>query len=113
MDRLKSEKTTQTAILAMETLNKAIEVDKGYEEKFLRNHLTEIFRSNTIMELVDRLKKVRNMIDELEDIPQKISIKSGTELFLRFTTLRVQNILHSESDIGKIKKELGTVFQFI
>ena len=59
------------------------------------------------MELVDRLKKVRNMIDELEDIPQKISIKSGTELFLRFTTLRVQNILHSESDIGKIKKELG------
>ena len=30
MDRLKSEKTTQTAILAMETLNKAIEVDKGF-----------------------------------------------------------------------------------
>lgn len=81
--------------------------------EYFRNDLMGIFSSNTIMELVDRLKKVRNMIDELEDIPQKISIKSGTELFLRFTTLRVQNILHSESDIGKIKKELGTVFHFI
>lgn len=35
MDRLKSEKTTQTAILAMETLNKAIEVDKGFKVLFL------------------------------------------------------------------------------
>lgn len=36
MDRLKSEKTTQTAILAMETLNKAIEVDKGYEGRIFQ-----------------------------------------------------------------------------
>ena len=36
MDRLKSEKTTQTAILAMETLNKAIEVDKGYKSRLFQ-----------------------------------------------------------------------------
>jgi len=83
--------SSQTAILAMETLNKAIEIDKG---------------SNTVMELVDRLKTVRKMLDKFDTVPQKTSIQSGTDLFLRFTTHMVQNILHVESDIGRVKKAL-------
>ena len=58
------------------------------------------------MELVDRLKTVRKMLDKFDTVPQKTSIQSGTDLFLRFTTHMVQNILHVESDIGRVKKAL-------
>lgn len=58
------------------------------------------------MELVHRLDDVRKLIDQLQKIPQKTSIKSGTELFLRFTTLMVQDIFHSESDIDRVKQAL-------
>jgi translation initiation factor 2B subunit (eIF-2B alpha/beta/delta family) len=65
-----------------------------------------MLRSNTIMELVKRLDHVRKMIENLQEIPQKTSIKSGTELFLRFTTLMVHDILHYEASFDRVKLAL-------
>lgn len=81
----------QSAIIAMETLLEAIKIDKS---------------STTIMELIDRLGSVRKLLADIDIVPQKASIKSGSELFLRFTTMMISDIMHQSSDFDKVKEAL-------
>ena len=81
----------QTSILAMETLIKAIEIDKT---------------SNTLMNLIEKLGHVQKLVQNVPDTPKKMSIKSGTELFVKFTTRMALDIIQEESNFDKVKQTL-------
>jgi len=82
---------TQTAILAMETLIKSIEMDDS---------------SATLLSLDKRLKNVQETIYSLPEMKDKMSVKSGTELLVKFTTRMAIDIIQEESDFDKVKKSL-------
>ena len=81
----------KTAILAMETLIKSIEMDDS---------------SATLLSLDKRLKNVQETIYSLPEMKDKMSVKSGTELLVKFTTRMAIDIIQEESDFDKVKKSL-------
>jgi len=81
----------QTSILAMETIIKAIEIDRT---------------SNTLLEFFQKLEHVQKLVQNVPEIPHKMSIKSGTELLKLATTRMALDIIQEESDINKVKETL-------
>ena len=75
----------------METLIKSIEMDDS---------------SATLLSLDKRLKSVQETIYSLPEMKDKMSVKSGTELLVKFTTRMAIDIIQEESDFDKVKKSL-------
>ena len=75
----------------METIIKAIEIDRT---------------SNTLLEFFQKLEHVQKLVQNVPEIPHKMSIKSGTELLKLATTRMALDIIQEESDINKVKETL-------
>ena len=75
----------------METLIKSIELDKT---------------SNTLMNLIEKLGHVQKLVENVPGTLKNLSIKSGTELLVKFTTRMALDIIQEESDFDKVKQTL-------
>ena len=75
----------------METIIKSIEMDDS---------------SATLLSLDKRLKSVQEMIYSLPEMKDKMSVRSGTELLVKFTTRMAIDIIQEDPDFDKVKKTL-------
>ena len=75
----------------METIIKSIEMDDS---------------SATLLSLDKRLKSIQEMIYSLPEIKDKMSVRSGTELLVKFTTRMAIDIIQEDPDFDKVKKTL-------